>query len=429
MDNKTKFFKNTLVLQFILVLLLGILISSNFREQKTLRIRQLHPYEFNYGYAIPLFIFGIGLVLALFSLFSKQEDTPQDEAEILKIKRKQNFWKFAFYCNVFFVIVIAIFSAIIFRENPIVIDQPILFYGSIVLRALLVVLISLIAASFFFAAGINWKTNKTLTAVILIFSFFIIGVSIFGDVLFLGKFHDASESYKMAKSEKKIPAKAEEQLGDYDESNNYNESEEGSGDEQNEELQIMDESIIIDSWKSMREDFFVKKNGTSDDFVGLRIYVYGIFDGQLFDNDYRVLSFISDLRDHPAQIQDGLESYKLILYSTISTEVYRSNHFDQVVDALLLAYDDVGKDGEKLDSIFEIMQNEIDEDEKNIGKFLPGIKNYCSSDALKKLSKNKVFFKHNSDIVWVYSFWARRNKEGNIDKVYKVLREIQEHYI
>jgi len=152
MNKKTRFFKNVLLLQFIPILLLGILISSNFREQKILKIRQLHPYEFNYGYAVPLFVFGVGLVLALFSLFSKQEDITQDEAEILKIKRKQNFWKFAFYCNVFFVGVTAIFSAVIFRENPIVIDQPVLFYGSIISRALLVVVISLVTASFFFSS-------------------------------------------------------------------------------------------------------------------------------------------------------------------------------------------------------------------------------------------------------------------------------------
>ncbi len=432
MNKKTKFFKNVLLLQFIPVLLIGLLILSNFREQKTLRIRQLHPYEFNYGYAIPLFVFGTGLVLALFSLFSKQEDVLVDESEILKIKRRQNFWKFAFYSNVFLLVVSAVFLIMISLGNSIVIDDPVLFYSLVFLRSVLVLIISLVVASFLLVVGINWKTNKALAVTILIFSFFIISVSVFGDVFFVRKFNDASESYKKAKNEKKLPAKAEEQLGDYDASNNNKENEEGSGDEQNEELKIMDESIIIDSWKSIREDFFVKKNGNSDDFVGLRFYVSVIFSGYLDENlnttDYHVVNFISDLRNHPAQFHDGLESYKLILFSTISTELYRSNHFDQVVDALLLAYDDVGKDDLNLDRIYEIMQNNIDADEQNIGKFFPRIKNYGSPDALKKISKNKVFFKHNSDIVWVYSFWARRKKEGNIDVVYKVLKDIQEHY-
>ncbi|WP_337967618.1 hypothetical protein [uncultured Flavobacterium sp.] len=431
MNKKTKFFKNVLLLQFIAVVLIGILILSNFREQKTLRIRQLHPYEFNYGYAIPLFVFGIGLVLALFSLFSKQEDVLVDESEILKIKRRQNFWKFAFYCNVFLVVVSAVFLIMISLGNSIIIDDPVSFYSLVFSRSVLVLIISLVVASFLLAVGINWKTNKALAVAILIFSFFSIGASIFGDVFFVRKFNDASESYKMAKNEKKIPAKEEQQLVDYDRYNNKD-TEEGSGDEQNEELQIMDESIIIDSWKSIREDFFVKKNGNSDDFVGLRFYVSVIFSGYLDENlnttDYHVVNFISDLRNHPVQFHDGLESYKLILFSTISTELYRSNHFDQVVDALLLAYDDVGKDDLNLDRIYEIMQNNIDADEQNIGKFFPRIKNYGSPDALKKISKNKVFFKHNSDIVWVYSFWARRKKEGNIDVVYKVLKDIQEHY-
>ncbi|MBF7091093.1 hypothetical protein IUY40_06030 [Flavobacterium sp. ALJ2] len=447
MNKKTKFFKNVLILQFIPILFLGILILSNFREQKTLKIKGLHPYEFNYGFAVPLLIFGIGLVLSLLSLFLKQENDRQDEAEGVKVKRKQNFWKFAFYCNVFFVCVIAIFSAVIFREDSIVIDQPVLFYSSIVLRASLVVLISVVVASFFLATGINWKTNKMLAVIILIFSFFIIGISIFGDVLFMKKFNDASESYKMAKSEKIMPSESEEEVGDYDGYVNYEESEEGeeSNSEESEENQeseygpseevkklqslVLDKSTVVDSWNAMRDDFFVKKIGTSADLVGLRMYVYSVLAGQTYDNDYRVLNLISRLRNRPVQLYDGLESYKWILFSTVSKETYRSNQFDHVVDALLFTYHDVGEDAGKLNKIYEIMQNNIDSDENNIGKFLPEIKKVCSPYAIKKLSKNEGFYKSNSDIVWFYSFWARRSKEGNIDKVYMVLREIQEHYI
>ncbi|HEU4495874.1 MAG TPA: hypothetical protein VFR70_02370, partial [Flavobacterium sp.] len=30
--------------------------------------------------------------------------------------------------------------------------------------------------------------------------------------------------------------------------------------------------------------------------------------------------------------------------------------------------------------------------------------------------------------VWIYSFWSRRYKEGNIDEVFKILKEIQSQY-
>lgn len=450
MDNKTKFFRSVLLLQFIPIFLLGVFILSNPLNQKVVKIREFHPYEFNYGYIIPVCFFIICLVVSVFNFFLKKEEIDTDEDLLLKIRRKQNFWKFAFYSNLFFVLVIACFSIGIYFKNPFIIDQPLLFYSSIVLRASLVVLISVVVASFFLAAGINWKTNKMLAVIILIFSFFIIGISIFGDVLFMKKFNDASESYKMAKSEKIMPSESEEEVGDYDGYINYEQSEEGeeSNSEESEESEenqesdyepseevkklqslVLDKSTVIDSWNAMRDDFFVKKIGTSADLVGLRIYVHSVLAGQTYDNDYRVLNFISRLRDRPVQLYGGLESYKWILFSTVSKETYRSNQFDQVVDALLFMYYDVGEDARKLNKIYEIMQNNIDSDENNIGKFLPEIKKVCSPYAIKKLSKNEGFYKSNSDIVWFYSFWARRNKEGNIDKVYKVLREIQEHYI
>ncbi|MET3027343.1 hypothetical protein ABXT06_11725 [Flavobacterium sp. UW10123] len=436
MDRKTRFFKNAVILQFIPLLLLGFLVVSNFREQKILRIRQLHPYEFNYGYAVPLLIFGIGLVLALFSLFSKQEDILQDdEAEILKIKRKQNFWKFAFYSNVFFVAAITVFSAIISREDSIIIDQPVFFYGSIVLRALLVVVISLVTASFFLMAGINWKTNKALAVICLIFSFFIIGASVFGDVLFMGKFHEASESYKIAKNERKAPRKGEEEVGDYDGYDNYEEREEGE--ENHEESKELEEPIEIDktrledSWNAIAENLFGGKTGWGDEFSSVRSFVSNEMDPDtdLPDTYFYLLNYIENLKDRPKELYSVFENYKSIFYDVLSEETYHSKHFDEIVDGLLMAYDDVGTDTEKLNEIYRVMEiDPADSSETNIGGYLPGLKKYCSSYALRELKRNKIYCSNSSDIVWFYSFWARRNKDGSVKEAAQILKEIKAHY-
>jgi len=433
MDRKTRFFRNAVILQFIPLLLLGLLIVSNFREQKTVRIRQLHPYEFNYGYAVPLLIFGIGLVFALFSLFSKQEDILQNsEAEILKIKRKQNFWKFAFYSNVFFICAIAVFSAVISNEDSIIIDQPVHFYGSIVLRALLVIVISLITASFFLTAGINWKTNKTLSAVILIFGFLILGGSIAGDIIFMEKFQEASESYKMAKNEKRIPA-GEEQLGDYDDS--YEESEEGR--ENHEESKELEEPIEIDktrledSWNAIAENLFGGKTGWGDEFSSVRSFVSNEMDPDtdLPDTYFYLLNYIENLKDRPKELYSVFENYKSIFYDVLSEETYHGKHLDEIVDGLLMAYDDVGTDTEKLNEIYRVMEiDPADSSETNIGGYLPGLKKYCSSYALRELKRNKIYCSNSSDIVWFYSFWARRNKDGSVKEAAQILKEIKAHY-
>ncbi|WP_291147182.1 hypothetical protein [Flavobacterium sp. UBA7680] len=440
MNKKTKFFKNVLLLQFIPILLLGILILSNFREQKTLRIRQLHPYEFNYGYAIPLLVFGIGLVLALFSLFSKQENIPQDdEAEILKIKRQQNFWKFAFYCNVFFLAVIAIFSVIISQEDSIIVDDPVLFYGSIISRALLVVVISLVTASFFLAAGINWKESKTLAVFILIFSFLIIGASVFGDILFMGKFHEASESYKIAKNEKRIPAEGEEQFGDYDGDDSYEESEEGDYQE-SEEVQEpieIDKSRLEASCEAITQKLFGEKEAWQvnvkefwqDYFVDVRWFISSQLGSDSEDSYFYLFNYIENLKDRPKELQSAFESYKSILYNTLSKETYQDKHLDEIVDGLLMAYDDVGTDSEKLNEIYKVMQSDPEKSGTySIAGYLPGLEKYCSPYALRELRRDKVFCAHSSDVVWFYSFWARRNKDGSVNEAVSILKEIKEHY-
>ncbi|MFB9077688.1 hypothetical protein ACFFLS_00740 [Flavobacterium procerum] len=203
-----------------------------------------------------------------------------------------------------------------------------------------------------------------------------------------------------------------------------------NSEESEEESSPLSKPMITGAWNSFMNDFYVKKRGLSVDFLGLRQYVSSVFDGQLFDDVYRVLVNIDDLKEHSEQLKEALYSYKSVLFATVSTETYRNNHFDEVVDKLLLAYDDVGTDREKLNNIYEIMRygaspQEVD---GNISVYLPDIQKYCSSNTLKKLSDDKGFCKYKSDVVWFYSFWARRYKEGNIDVVYEILLKIKKHY-
>ncbi|TPG38738.1 tetraspanin family protein [Flavobacterium pectinovorum] len=431
MDNKTKFFKNTLLLQFIPVFLLGIFILSNFREQKTLRIRDFHPYEFNYGQLVPVLIFGIGLLLSLLSLLIKQKETEQDETEVLKIKRRQNFWKFAFYNNVFLVAGIAIFSAGVYSKEPLVINQSILFYSLIISRSVLVIIISLATAAFLLAVGINWKTNKALAVTILIFSFFIIGVSFVGEYAFVDKFITASEDFNSAKNEKK-PSVNEEVEEDYTESEEGEESYEGEDEDESEVIEKepleIDKSRLVTSFETVMENWFGEKITYRDEFTYTRISVSNSLQ-QGDDGNFYLLNYMVNLKDRPKELTAAFENYKEIFYSTVSEEKYQSAGFDQVVDGLLLTYEDVGTDREKLNNIYRVMEMDAaDETEPNIGGYFPGLEKYCSSYTLRKLRLFKGFSQYNSDIVWFYSFWARRNKDGSADEIAFILKDIKEHY-
>jgi hypothetical protein len=416
MDNKTKFFKNVVLLQFIPVVLLGILILSNLREQKILKIRELHPYEFNYGHAVPLLFFGAAFVLSLLSFFSKQKEAPEDEAAILKIKRKQNFWKFAFYCNVFLLTVITIFSIALFRKNPFVIDQPSIFYSLVFSRSLLVLIISLVAASFLLAVGINWKTNRAFSVTILIFSFFIFSVSFVCEVLFISKFMDASESYIAAKKEKKASVNEEEQ-GE-EEWVSYAEVEEI---DQN-KYPIVEKSDLISSVDSLITAWGGFENET--DFYDRRILVKRTLASGNSVSEYIAMRYMDVRRDDPEAFYEAFNTYKSVLYNAVSLSDYHRAEMYKIVDGLLLAYNDIGGKTEKLDEIYAIM---LETD----GKYLSELETYYDPktvQALKEYQINdgKAFF--NGDYHWFYSFWARRNKEGNAKETVLILKEIKNHY-
>jgi len=291
--------------------------------------------------------------------------------------------------------------------------------------------ISLITASFFLAAGINWKTNKTLTAFILIFSFFIICASVFGDVLFMGKFHEASESYKTAKNEKKIPEESEvivEALDEYDsQEETVEENKETNQEDEKEKLLFSFNFLIGDIGGFKGEnDFFDTRNRVEYNLKG--------FIGEEEDEYYYLFKYLNKFRADKKQTQSPNEfylefkKYETALYGFISPKTYRVANFDKIIDALLLAYEDIGDDREKWRDIYNTMNNDRD---TKLEVYYEILEDYHSPKIIAKIEdirfSNGSKFKK-SDIIWLYSFWARRDEEGNRKEVAVILNEIKEHY-
>jgi len=415
MDRKTRFFKNAVILQFIPLLLLCLFIVSNFREQKILKIRQLHPYEFNYGELLPLIFFAVCCMVALFTLFPKTPDAPEDDEEILKRKRKQNFWKFAFYCNVFLLFVIGMFSVLVFQKDALIIDQPIHFYAIIFSRFLLVIIISLVVASFLLAAGLYWKINKSLATVILIFSFLILTVSTVFELVFVSVFIENSERHFIAKAQK--------QTGNQEEVyEDYGESEEADGESEN------TATLLYESWISLIENC----GGTDgkEQFFNIRNLIEIAQQEQIsYKDDYYLLNFIDNLRNKPDEIYSEFETFKPVFYSAVSENTYRRAHFDKIVEGLLLAHDDIGGEKDLLSEMYKVMKSNA-KDEGDNTDFFETFEYNFSEETVRKLYALKVSndFYLSSDMRWFYGFWARRNNEGNLKEVALILKEIKEHY-
>lgn len=418
MDKKTNFFKTVILLQFIPAFLLGLLILMNYRKQKLLNVRGFHPYEFNYGHAVPLIFFGVCFLVSILIVFLKKENVTEDEADIQKKVRQQNFWKFAFYCNVFFLIIIAVFAFGLYRKNPFIIDQPTLFYSLLVLRSLLIIILSLVTASFFLAAGIYWKSNKTLAIFILIFSFFIIAASFTYEVVFMGEFMNASENYINRRDEKGLSSDASETSEDYVEADNEQVDPE------------VEKSKLLSSWNSLIPDW-----GALDgkyDFYDVRILIGRSLDDHITESDYYYLvQYIDNIRENPDALYLGFENYRSVIYSVISPEIYRKANFDKIVDGLLLTYDDIGAENEKLKEIYNAMHQPYGSSIPNMDKYYSDFEKYFTVETIEKLQtykfSNNADFK-DTDIMWFYSFWARRNNEGNIKEIAIILNEIKEQY-
>jgi len=417
MDKKTRFFKTVLLLQFIPALLLGVLILMHFRPQKLLNIRGLHPFEFNYGQAVPLILFGICFLVSILVLFLKPQNSDEDETNVQQKNRQKNFWKFAFYSNLFFLVIIGIFLIAISKKDPLVINEPILFYSVVFSRSLLVILLSLVTASFLLTAGIYWKTNKTMGIVMLLFGFLIVCSSLVFEAIFVGMFLDKSEAYVNSKSEKGLSSDAAAEV-----SEDYTEESEEADSE-------VEKSKLISSWNSLIPDWGGLEG--KNDFQEVRRLIGSSLDDHITENDhYYLVQFIDNVRGQPEGIVYEFENYKAVIYNVISPQTYQQANFDKVVNGLLLAYDDIGSENDKLIEIYQVMSVQ-DKNIQLLQEYFPKFEGYFSPETIEKINELKLSsadWSMKSDLIWFYSFWARRNHEGNSKQIAIILNEIKEHY-
>lgn len=150
-------------------------------------------------------------------------------------------------------------------------------------------------------------------------------------------------------------------------------------------------------------------------------------------NDFLSASFVNHLKKNPSLITDIFEKNHNMFYSLITRRTYKKLDFDKVVTGLLISYNDIYSTPdykERLEEIYKVMkfQKERDDDAK---KFYSKIEPFTSDEFLLNLEEIRLISGKqfaDGDIVWFYSFWARRYNENNINQVYKIINEINSHY-
>ena len=137
----------------------------------------------------------------------------------------------------------------------------------------------------------------------------------------------------------------------------------------------------------------------------------------------------------PENLKKVFSLARPLMTKTVSPEDYRRMRADNFVNGLIITYERLQrikdydiKMSEFYNSRFTqtgAMKTEVEE----ISKVYNGAYGYSSYDLSEDLNKHLTGDRHSAMSGSPYiSFWMRRNKEGNMDAVYAILKEIQQIY-
>jgi len=142
-----------------------------------------------------------------------------------------------------------------------------------------------------------------------------------------------------------------------------------------------------------------------------------------------IVQKIKVLRYNSNDIEDAFNSCYPLIYAIVSDKIYYDSNLNLLVDALIKSYDDL--DDEALNKIYGIMVTGTKKEFP--AYYFERLKPYVSKDVLQLIKKNADEDTENEystqlTTVWIYSFWARRNKERNMSVIYDNLKHMQSHY-
>ncbi len=194
------------------------------------------------------------------------------------------------------------------------------------------------------------------------------------------------------------------------------------------------DSRISNFMKYFFSDFLtLKKNQSLNGFrneskIGLHAAEYV--------HEIRLLT--DQLRENPNELRGAYESYRPILFALLSRNIYNDSNLDLLIEVLISSRDDISRaeneNKGKIEVIDVIYKTMIYGAEKEFPNYhFSQISPFVSKKTWGLITRNskqnrKTDYTNKATAVWIYSFWARRNQEGNMDVAYAILKEIKKHY-
>ncbi len=145
-----------------------------------------------------------------------------------------------------------------------------------------------------------------------------------------------------------------------------------------------------------------------------------------YKNFYKLVEFV---KNNPHYFANFFETYENLFFQLISSEMYWGTDAPELVNSLIIAYEDLYRNGTEDGRVksLEIYEEMIQE--YSWGHYLNFIVKRSDGTSLDHFRyNNEDRDLSESQVVWTYSFWARRENEGNAQTTYNILKRMVDHY-
>lgn len=168
----------------------------------------------------------------------------------------------------------------------------------------------------------------------------------------------------------------------------------------------------------------------ADDNYFFHDYNYG-YEKEKGEAEYKkIFNYLSKFRND-INIVALFNSYKWLIYETITPRIYIKSEFDVCAEILTRAYDDlyryedeIGDNFENFEKIYDIMKGD---ERLSYNTYYNRITPFISEENMEHYSSEENSMDEET-IVWAYSFWGRRYSEGNLTETAQILYTIRRHY-
>ncbi len=450
MENKTiirlgKYvFGGSLIMAALLII---IAVVPNWAEGTNTLIGKLFNSCGNYikAYPVVLFLFVSVLLFLLIGFiagfFSKSEKT-----EMEKPRKEKSFFSFYLCSFTLSSLLVFVLSTAFFNPFTSYFYDNYSFVGLISVIYTGTVVMSLLQATLGLSAASLWKTNVAVSIMLLFLQLACLSTTIIPGIIVSV---DARTSVCDDDDTKDAPAVAAEEPGWED---TFPITQPVPEDEPHEEDRTYDEGSFCNGlWNetgncSSNIEFAIlyaysyfkntlpnysghvwtndMKYPGDDDYNYLWKDETGGYEG--YKNFYKLVEFV---KNNPHYFAKFFETYENLFFQLISSEMYWGTDAPELVNSLIIAYEDLYRNGTEDGRVksLEIYEEMIQE--YSWGHYLNFIVKRSDGTSLDHFRyNNEDRDLSESQVVWTYSFWARRENEGNAQTTYNILKRMVDHY-